>query len=112
MDVVKRICDQVAVISGELVESDAVKFSLIQTPVSQALFNQHYNWIFLKITKNEWNQREEGLFPLLKLEFNGQSVDAPLMSIVARRFDADIILKFTNGYAGGVKFGDVSWTTR
>ncbi len=61
--------------------------------------------------KPEW---EEGLFPLLKLEFNGLSVDAPLMSIVARRFDADInILKFSNGLCRWSKvWRDASRITR
>ena len=55
MDVVKRICDQVAVISGgQLVESDAVsEVSLtLKHPFLKHLFNQHYNWIFLTIIKN------------------------------------------------------------
>lgn len=110
MDVVKRICDQVAVISGgQLVESDAVSevFSHPKTPVSQAFIQSTLQLDipddYKERMKPEW---EEGLFPLLKLEFNGLSVDAPLMSIVARRFDADInILSSQMDYAGGVKFG-------
>ena len=48
----------------------------------------------------------EGLGPLLKLEFGGQSVDAPLISIASRKFNIDIsILSSQMDYAGGVKFG-------
>lgn len=44
--------------------------------------------------------------PLLKLEFTGKSVDAPLISQAVRRFNIDIgILSSQMDYAGGVKFG-------
>ena len=48
----------------------------------------------------------QDLSPLLKLEFTGQSVDAPLISMAVRKFDIDInILSSQIDYAGGVKFG-------
>lgn len=51
-------------------------------------------------------ERIEGSYPLIRLEFTGASVDAPLISQVAREFNIDIsILSSDMDYAGGVKFG-------
>lgn len=44
--------------------------------------------------------------PLLKLEFTGQSVDAPRISISIRKFDIDInMLSSQIDYTGRVNFG-------
>lgn len=44
--------------------------------------------------------------PLMRLEFTGQSVDAPLLSETARRFNVNNnIISAQMDYAGGVKFG-------
>ena len=44
--------------------------------------------------------------PLLRLEFTGKSVDAPLLSEAARRFSVNNnIISAQMDYAGGVKFG-------
>jgi D-methionine transport system ATP-binding protein len=44
--------------------------------------------------------------PLLRLEFTGQSVDAPLLSETARTFNVNSnIISAQMDYAGGVKFG-------
>lgn len=51
-------------------------------------------------------EQREGSYPLVRLEFTGDSVDAPLISQVAREFNIDIsILSADMDYAGGVKFG-------
>ncbi len=43
--------------------------------------------------------------PMLRLEFTGQSVDAPLLSETARRFNVNNnIISAQMDYAGGVKF--------
>jgi len=48
----------------------------------------------------------EGSYPLIRLEFTGASVDAPVISQISREFDIDIsILNADIDYAGGVKFG-------
>lgn len=110
MDVVKRICDQVAVISGgQLIEQDKVSevFSHPKTPVAQE-FIKSTLVIDIPDDYKERLKSEPGtdLSPLLKLEFTGQSVDAPLISMVVRKFDIDInILSSQIDYAGGVKFG-------
>lgn len=44
--------------------------------------------------------------PMLRMEFTGQSVDAPLLSETARRFNVNNnIISAQMDYAGGVKFG-------
>lgn len=111
MDVVKRICDQVAVISGgQLIEQDTVSevFSHPKTPLAQTFIQstlhldipEDYQTRLISSPHNDQNT------PLLRLEFTGQSVDAPLLSTIARRFNVNNnIISAQMDYAGGVKFG-------
>jgi len=110
MDVVKRICDRVAVISnGQLIEQDTVSevFSHPKTPLAQQFIQ---STLHLDIPE-DYIQRltpeaSETTVPLLRLEFTGQSVDAPLLSESARRFNVNNnIISAQMDYAGGVKFG-------
>ncbi|PLR32795.1 D-methionine ABC transporter, ATP-binding protein [Chimaeribacter californicus] len=110
MDVVKRICDQVAVISGgKLIEQDKVSemFSHPKTPLAQAFIQ---STLHLDIP-DDYAERmipepASGRVPLLRLEFTGQSVDAPLLSEAVRRFNINNnIISAQMDYAGGVKFG-------
>ncbi|WP_413737259.1 methionine ABC transporter ATP-binding protein MetN [Sodalis sp. RH21] len=110
MDVVKRICDQVAIISqGELIEEDTVSemFSHPKTPLAQQFIK---STLHLDIPE-DYLQRmtpepSAGKIPILQLEFTGQSVDAPLLSEAARRFNVNNnIISAQMDYAGGVKFG-------
>ncbi len=110
MDVVKRICDCVAVISnGELIEQDSVSevFSHPKTPLAQQFIQ---STLHLDIPEDYAQrldpQSSEGRVPLLRLEFTGQSVDAPLLSETARRYNVNNnIISAQMDYAGGVKFG-------
>ncbi|WAT01275.1 methionine ABC transporter ATP-binding protein MetN [Rouxiella chamberiensis] len=110
MDVVKRICDQVAVISnGQLIEQDKVSemFSHPKTPLAQQFIQ---STLHLDIP-DDYAQRMKpeqfaGSVPLLRLEFTGQSVDAPLLSQAVRQFNINNnIISAQMDYAGGVKFG-------
>lgn len=110
MDVVKRICDRVAVISnGQLIEQDTVSevFSHPKTPLAQQFIQ---STLHLDIPE-DYLQRltpeaRDNAVPLLRLEFTGQSVDAPLLSEAARRFTVNNnIISAQMDYAGGVKFG-------
>lgn len=110
MDVVKRICDQVAVISqGQLIEKDSVSavFSHPKTPLAQQFIQ---STLYLDIpddyAKRLSPERQDNRQPLLRLEFTGQSVDVPLLSEAARRFNVNNnIISAQMDYAGGVKFG-------
>ena len=82
MDVVKRICDCVAVISnGELIEQDTVSevFSHPKTPLAQKFIQ---STLHLDIPEDYQERLQAEPFtdcvPMLRLEFTGQSVDAPL----------------------------------
>ncbi|AXF78500.1 methionine ABC transporter ATP-binding protein MetN [Erwinia tracheiphila] len=110
MDVVKRICDRVAVIShGKLIEQDTVSevFSHPKTPLAQQFIQ---STLHLDIP-DDYAARlvaeaSPGRVPLLRLEFTGKSVDAPLLSEVARKFNVNNnIISAQMDYAGGVKFG-------
>ncbi|WNN45209.1 MULTISPECIES: methionine ABC transporter ATP-binding protein MetN [Winslowiella] len=110
MDVVKRICDQVAVISnGELIEKDSVSevFSHPKTPLAQQFIQ---STLHLDIPQDYLDrltpEAKTDSVPLLRLEFTGKSVDAPLLSEAARRFNVNNnIISAQMDYAGGVKFG-------
>ena len=110
MDVVKRICDCVAVISnGELIEQDTVSevFSHPKTPLAQKFIQ---STLHLDIPE-DYQERlkaepEADSVPMLRMEFTGHSVDAPLLSEIARRFNVNNnIISAQMDYAGGVKFG-------
>ncbi|AUH02440.1 D-methionine ABC transporter, ATP-binding protein [Prodigiosinella confusarubida] len=110
MDVVKRICDQVAIISdGRLIEQDTVSevFSHPKTPLAQTFIQ---STLHLDIPDDYLERMmptpKLGSLPLLRMEFTGQSVDAPLLSEIARRFNINNnIISAQMDYAGGVKFG-------
>lgn len=110
MDVVKQICDRVAVISeGSLVEQATVSemFSHPKTKIAQ---NFIQSTLHLAIPDDYLEklapQQTEGSYPLLRLEFTGQSVDAPLLSSAAKKYNIDNnIISAQMDYAGGVKFG-------
>lgn len=110
MDVVKRICDQVAVISdGKLIEQDSVSamFSYPKTPLAQQFIQATLHLDIPEDYSNRLSQEQkENTHPLLRLEFTGQSVDAPLLSEASRRYNINNnIISAQMDYAGGVKFG-------
>ncbi|KNC06667.1 DL-methionine transporter ATP-binding subunit [Klebsiella sp. RIT-PI-d] len=110
MDVVKRICDCVAVISnGELIEQDKVSevFSHPKTPLAQQFIQStlHLDIPEDYLARLKADATEDSV-PMLRMEFTGQSVDAPLLSETARRFNVNNnIISAQMDYAGGVKFG-------
>lgn len=110
MDVVKQICDQVAVISdGELVEQSSVgeMFSHAKTDIARQFIQSTLHLTIpddylARLTP----EHKEGLNPLVRMEFTGVSVDLPLLSQIAKEFEVDSnIISAQMDYAGGVKFG-------
>ncbi|MCG7498639.1 methionine ABC transporter ATP-binding protein MetN [Vibrio sp. Of7-15] len=110
MDVVKNICHEVAIIGGgELVEKGPVSdiFAHPKTELAREFIRATLD---LSIPEDFQarlqKERVEGSYPLVRLEFTGATVDAPLISQIAREFSIDIsILSSDIDYAGGVKFG-------
>lgn len=110
MDVVKRICDQVAIINnGELIEQGSVSqvFSHPKTELAQQFIQSTLHLtVPVDYASRLLPQASPNTVPLLRLEFTGQSVDAPLLSETTRRFNVNNnIICAQMDYAGGVKFG-------
>ncbi|WGW01083.1 methionine ABC transporter ATP-binding protein MetN [Vibrio sp. YMD68] len=110
MDVVKSICHQVAIIGdGELVEKGTVG-EIFAHPKTELAHEFIRSTLDLSIPEDYQvrlqKTRVEGSYPLVRLEFTGETVDAPLMSQITRQFNIDVsILSSDLDYAGGVKFG-------
>ncbi|EAR54380.1 putative ABC-type metal ion transport system, ATPase component [Photobacterium sp. SKA34] len=110
MDVVKRICSEVAIIGdGKLVEQGSVG-DIFSHPKTELAKDFIRSTLDLSIPADYQARmtltQVENSFPLIRLEFTGASVDAPLISQVTRKFGLDIsILSSDMDYAGGVKFG-------
>jgi D-methionine transport system ATP-binding protein len=110
MDVVKNICHHVAIIGdGELVEQGTVGeiFAHPKTPLAHDFIRSTLD---LSIPDDYQSRlqtwRVEGSYPLVRLEFTGATVDAPLISQIVKKFNIDVsILSSDLDYAGGVKFG-------
>ncbi|MGL5304487.1 MAG: methionine ABC transporter ATP-binding protein MetN [Aeromonas sp.] len=110
MEVVKGICDNVAIISdGQLIEQGKVAwfFGNAKTQLARDFI---HSTIHLAVPQEYQDRmspyRVAGSNPLVKLGFTGRTVDTPLMSEASRRFNIYIsILSADIEYAGGVKFG-------
>jgi D-methionine transport system ATP-binding protein len=110
MDVVKNICHQVAIIGdGELVEQGSVG-EIFAHPKTELAHRFIRSTLDLSLP-DDFQQRLQvnrvkGTHPLVRIEFNGATVDAPLVSQISREFNIDVnILSANLDYAGGVKFG-------
>ena len=111
MEVVKRICDQVAVIDkGRLIEQGTVSeiFSNPKTELAQEFISSTFHITlpeeYLKNLSD--TPKHAKSYPIIKFEFTGRSVDAPLLSQASKKFGVELsILTSQIDYAGGVKFG-------
>ncbi len=111
MDVVKRICDLVAIIDhGKLVEQGSVSdiFSNPKTELAQQFIRSTFNVNLPDEYLDNLLQtpKHAKSYPIIKFEFTGRSVDAPLLSQASKKFGVELsILTSQIEYAGGVKFG-------
>ncbi|NNN44194.1 MULTISPECIES: methionine ABC transporter ATP-binding protein MetN [unclassified Vibrio] len=110
MDVVKNICHEVAIIGdGQLVEKGSVGdiFAYPKTTLAHQFIRSTLDLSIPDDYQARLQpQRVTGSYPLVRLEFTGSTVDAPLMSQISRKFNIDVsILSSDLDYAGGVKFG-------
>ena len=110
MDVVKRICDKVAVMDkGVLIEQGTVGeiFANPQTPLAKSFIHSTFH---IGLPNSYLSQLKSepalGLSPVICFEFTGNSVDMPLFSLASKQFDVDFnILTSQMDYAGDIKFG-------
>ncbi len=110
MDVVKSICHEVAIIGdGELVEKGTVG-EIFAHPKTELAHDFIRSTLDLSIPEDYQArlsaEQTENSHPLVRLEFTGETVNAPLMSQISREFNIDVsVLSSDLDYAGGVKFG-------
>ena len=111
MDVVKRICDLVAIIDhGKLIEQGSVSdiFSNPKTELAQQFIRSTFSVNLPDESLDNLLQtpKHAKSYPIIKFEFTGRSVDAPLLSQASKKFGVELsILTSQIEYAGGVKFG-------
>ena len=111
MEVVKRICDQVAVIDkGCLIEQGTVSeiFSNPKTELAQEFISSTFHITLPEeyLENLSDTPKHAKSYPIIKFEFTGRSVDAPLLSQSSKKFGVELsILTSQIDYAGGVKFG-------
>ena len=111
MEVVKRICDQVAVIDkGRLIEQGTVSeiFSNPKTELAQEFISSTFHITLPEeyLENLSDTPKHAKSYPIIKFEFTGRSVDAPLLSQASKIFGVELsILTSQIDYAGGVKFG-------
>ena len=111
MEVVKRICDQVSVIDkGRLIEQGTVSeiFSNPKTELAQEFISSTFHITLPEeyLENLSDTPKHAKSYPIIKFEFTGRSVDAPLLSQASKKFGVELsILTSQIDYAGGVKFG-------
>lgn len=110
MDVVKSICDEVAILSeGRLIEQGSVRdvFAHPQTALARQFIR---STLHLEIPE-DYRARlssypRPGSHPLLQLELTGRSAGVPVISQISRLFRVDVgIVSSRTDYAAGTKFG-------
>ncbi|OEF23900.1 methionine ABC transporter ATP-binding protein MetN [Vibrio rumoiensis] len=110
MDVVKNICDKVAIIGGGLLVEQGLVSDIFAHPKTELAQEFIRSTLDLSIPDDYKARLQttqvEGSVPLVRLEFTGASVDAPVISQLSRKFNVDVsILSSDIDYAGGVRFG-------
>jgi len=110
MEVVKNICDKVAIIDkGELIEQNTVAnfFANPKTQLAKKFIEATIN---LEIPEEYQArltaERTPDSYPLIRLGFTGNSVDSAVISEVSRALKVDVnVLSADIEFAGGIKFG-------
>ncbi|SDR87632.1 D-methionine transport system ATP-binding protein [Mucilaginibacter mallensis] len=110
MNVVKAICDEVAIISeGKLIERGSISevFAYPETTIAKQFIASSLH----ATLPAEYEQRLSATpagknHPVIKLEFNGHSAEASILSEASRMFQVDNnIISAQMDYTGGVKYG-------
>lgn len=111
MEVIKQICDQVAVISdGKLVEAGSVgtMFSHPKTAIAKQFIQSTWQIDLPDDYKNKLKQANinQSSNRIVQLNFTGLHGDSPLISLLTKNFNIETnIINAQMDYAGGVKFG-------
>jgi D-methionine transport system ATP-binding protein len=110
MSVVKAICDEVAVISnGKLIEKGSVRevFAYPEAELTRQFIASSLHTGLPADYEQRLSQVPKGQnHPVIKLEFNGHSAEAAVLSEASRLFNVDNnIISAQMDYTGGVKYG-------
>lgn len=109
MDVVKSICDKVALLeAGKLVEVAAVGafFANPQSALGQKFVEQSQKFELPSYIQQQLVGATAGALPIIKLVFQGGNVDAPVISNLARKFGVDVnIIQAKFEHIGNNRFG-------
>jgi D-methionine transport system ATP-binding protein len=110
MNVVKAICDDVAVISeGKLIERGSVSdvFAYPETAIAKQFIASSLHAALPAEYEQRLSPTPSGKnHPVIKLEFSGHSAEATILSEVSRIFNVDNnIISAQMDYTGGVKYG-------
>ncbi|SDD75275.1 D-methionine transport system ATP-binding protein [Mucilaginibacter pineti] len=110
MNVVKAVCDEVAVISeGKLIERGTVSevFSHPETSLAKQFIASSLHATLPVEYSQRLSEIAEGLkHPVIKLQFTGLSAEATVLSEASRLFNVDNnIISAQMDYTGGVKYG-------
>lgn len=93
MDVVKSICDEVAILhEGELAELNTVGnlFSDPKTAIAKQFIDSALNIDLPESYRERLKQfPEDNLHPIVRIQLSGANVDAPVLSEAARLFEID-----------------------
>lgn len=110
MDVVKAICDEVAILDrGKLIEQGPVgelfsnpRTALAKEFIASALHVQIPDYYLDRIQ----NQHRPGLYPLLQLEISSRSATTPVLSNMSREVGVDFqIISSQLDHTAGIQFG-------
>lgn len=110
MDVVKRICDKVAVMDkGRVVEQGKVA-DIFANPTTELARTFIRSTVHIGLPDDFADKlsptQTDGTYPVIVFEFTGKSTDLPLFSQATKSFGTDFnILTSQMDYVGGVKFG-------
>ena len=110
MDIVKSICDSVAILSdGKLIEQGTVAelFTTPKTDLTKAFIAASLHIEIPAVYVQRLKPSNEGnLHPLLKLELTGESGHEPVLSEAARLFTIDTkIISAQMDFVGELSFG-------
>ncbi|PID65883.1 MAG: DL-methionine transporter ATP-binding subunit [Gammaproteobacteria bacterium] len=93
MEVVKSICDKVALLeNGRLVEVAEVDhfFANPQSALGKRFVSQSQQFNLPAHIAETLVERGQGKYPVVKLAFHGNHVDDPVISTITRQFDVDV----------------------
>lgn len=110
MDVVKRICDKVAVMDKGVVVEQGRVADIFANPATELAQSFIRSTVHIGLPDEFMGKlsptQTDGTYPVIAFEFTGKSADLPLFSQATKAFGTDFnILTSQMDYVGGVKFG-------